>query len=144
MARIAVDTNGYVEILRAGAAAAAIRTEMAAARGGLHILMPVIAELLQGARTPTEARTIRQRFLDPVPEARRVAATPAQWAATGDLVALMTRAGHDAAELEQRKFWLDLHIATLCRTTGITLLTNDKDHARIGPYVHHTIRPLPT
>ncbi len=39
---------------------------------------------------------------------------------------------------------LDLHVATLCRTTGITLLTNDRDHLRIARYVHHTIRPLPT
>ena len=144
MPRIALDTNGYVEILRGGAAAEAIRAGMVSARGGLHVLMPVITELLQGARTPAEARSIRRRFLDPVPDVRRVAATPAQWAGTGDLVAEMLRAGHDRAELARRMFWLDVHVATLCRASGITLLTDDRDHLRIEPYVHHLLRPLPT
>ena len=144
MARIAVDTNGYVELLRGGPGAAALRDEMAAARGGLFVLMPVIMELLQGARNTAEARTLKQRFMDPVPEQRRVTATPAEWAGTGDVVAAMVRAGHDKNELGQRTFWLDVHIASLCRARGITLLTNDGDHDRIEPYVHHRTRPLPT
>jgi predicted nucleic acid-binding protein len=143
MARIALDTNRYVEIQRGGPNAVAIREEMAAAHGGLYVLMPVVMELLQGARNTGEARTLRQRFMDPVPEKRRVVATPAEWAATGDLVAAMTQAGHDRRELAQRAFWLDIHIAILCRARGITLLTNDGDHDRIEPYVHHRIEPLP-
>lgn len=144
MPRIAVDTSGYVEILRGGRRAAAIRDEMAAARGGLFVLMPVVMELLQGARSRAEERTLRQRFMDPVPEKRRLAATPAEWATTGDVVAAMIRAGHDENELGQRKFWIDVHIAALCRSRGITLLTNDGDHERIEPYVHHKTNPLPT
>ena len=143
MARIALDTNGYVEILRGGPRAAAIRDEMAAARGRLFVLMPVVMELLQGARSRAEERTLRQRFMEPVPERRRVAATPAEWASTGELVATMVRAGHDEDELKQRKFWLDVHIAVLCRSRGITLLTDDRDHERIEQYVHHRTRPLP-
>ena len=144
MARIALDTNGYVEILRGGPYAAAIREQMVAARGGLFVLMPVVMELLQGARSHAEERTLRQRFMDPVPERRRVAASPAEWAATGDMVAAMVRRGHDENELNQRKFWVDVHIASLCRARGITLLTNDRDHARIESYVHHKTKPLPT
>lgn len=143
MPRIALDTNGYVEILRNGPNAAAIRNELAAAHGGLMVLMPVIMELLQGARNTAEERALRQRFLEPVPERRRVTATSAEWAATGQLVARMVRAGHDAIELGQRRFWLDVHVACLCRNWGIVLLTNDRDHQRIGPFVHHLTRPLP-
>jgi predicted nucleic acid-binding protein len=144
MARIALDTNGYVEILRGGPRAAAIRDEMAAAHGGLYVLMPVVMELLQGARSTAEARTLRQRLMDPVPEKRRVVATPAEWAGTGDVVAAMARGGHDKHELTRRAFWLDLHIAVLCRTRGITLLTDDGDHDRIEPYVYHRTEPLPS
>lgn len=144
MTRIALDTNGYVEILRGGPAAAAIRAEMVAARGGLFVLMPVVMELLQGARNRDEERTLGQRFVDPVPEQRRVAATPAEWAGTGSVVAAMLRASHDENELKQRTFWLDVHIAYLCRTRGITLLTGDADHERIRPYVRHHTVPLPS
>ena len=95
----ALDTNGYVEILRGGPRAAAIRAAMGGAGTDLVVLMPVMAELQQGARTAAEAHALVLRFLDPVPAGRRVAANPAEWVATGALVAAMTRAGHSADEL---------------------------------------------
>jgi hypothetical protein len=83
-------------------------------------------------------------LLEPIPEGRRVAATAAEWAGTGDLVAAMLRAGYDKNELERRSFWLDVHIAYLCRARGITLLTDDQDHDRIRPHARHTTQLLPT
>ena len=144
MPPVALDTNGYVEILRGGPRSGAIRQAIGDAGVRLVLLMPVMLELLQGAPTPRAARAVRHRLLDPVPERRRIAATAAEWAATGDLVAAMLRAGHDGTELERRSFWLDVHVAHLCRSRGITLLTDDRDHTRIRPHVGHTTRPLPT
>jgi predicted nucleic acid-binding protein len=140
----ALDTNGYVEILRGGPRDAAIRAALAAAGVRLVVLMPVVAELLQGTRRPAEERVILQRFVEPVPLARRVVATPAEWAATGSRVAAMRRAGEDPRELARRSFWLDVHVAHLCRARGITLLTDDGDHARIARHVRHTTAPLPS
>lgn len=60
MTLLARDTNGYVEIVQAGV--------------GFVVLMPVIAELLQGARTVKAVASLRQHFVEPVPECRRVAA----------------------------------------------------------------------
>jgi predicted nucleic acid-binding protein len=47
-------------------------------------------------------------------------------------------------ELLRRAFYLDLHIAVLCRARGITLLSDDSDHARIRPYTGHRVLPLPS
>lgn len=143
MALSALDTNGYVEILRGGPREVALRSALARLGVQLVVLMPVVAELLHGTRSVADERTIQRRFVDPVPVARRVAATPAEWTATGTRVAAMVRAGHDPKELARRAFWLDVHIAQLCRTRGITLLTDDRDHERIRPYVRHAIAPLP-
>jgi len=140
----ALDTNGYVEILRGGARDVAIRGALAASGTRLVVLMPVIAELLQGARRGVEERRIVQRFVEPLPANRRIAATPAEWAATGAQVAAMLRAGHDPQELARRSFWLDVHVGQLCRARGITLLTDDADHARIARHVRHRTAPLPT
>ncbi len=140
----ALDTNGYVEILRGGARAAAIRAALGAAGTELVVLMPVIAEVLQGARSAKEAHTLQQRIVDAVPTRRRLFASPSEWAGTGLRVADMLRAGHDPNELKQRSFWLDVHIAHLCRSRGIVLWTDDGDHKRIEPYVHHRVEPLPT
>ena len=144
MALSALDTNGYVEILRGGPRAAAIRTALAAAGVRLVVLMPVVAELLQGTRRVAEERVVLQRFVEPVPLPRRVVATPAEWAATGARVAAMLRAGEDPRALARRSFWLDVHIAQLCRARGITLLTDDGDHARIARHVKHETAPLPS
>lgn len=139
----ALDTNGYVELLRGGPRAAAIRAALGAAGTELVVLMPVMAELQQGARTPTEHRSLVQRFVDPVAVRRRVAATPAEWIGTGQRIATMARAGHDKAELERRAFFLDVHVAHLCRARGVVLWTDDADHDRIRPYVGHQVEPLP-
>lgn len=96
------------------------------------------------ARRTAEARVILQRFVEPVPLPRRVVATPAKWAATGARVAALLRAGEDPQELARRSFWLDLHIAQLCRARGITLLTDDSDHTRIARRVRHQTAPLPS
>src|SRR5438105_10993044 len=98
--------------------------------------MPVISELLQGTRSTREETIVLQRFVEPVPAPRRVAATPDEWTATGRLVAKMLRAGHDPSELARRSFYLDVHLAQICRARGITLMTDAADHARIQPYVH--------
>lgn len=140
----ALDTNGYVDILRGGPRAAAIHAALGAAGTRLIVLMPVIAELLQGARRLADERTVLRRFVDPVPLSRRIAATPAEWTATGERVAAMLRAGHDPVELSRRAFWLDVHIAQLCRGRGITLLTDDEDHDRIKRHVRHRTAPLPS
>ncbi len=143
MALSALDTNGYVEILRGGPRDATIRAALAAAGARLVVLMPVVAELLQGTRRAAEERLILQRFVEPVPPARRVAATPAEWAATGARVAATARAGEDPRQLARRSLWLDGLVAQLCRARGITLLTDDADHARIARYVRHATAPLP-
>lgn len=139
----ALDTNGYVEVLRGGPRAAAIRAAMGSAGTDLVVLMPVMAELQQGARTAAEAHALVSRFLDPVPAGRRVAANPAESVATGGLVATMTRAGHSAEELARRAFFLDMHLAHVCRARGVVLWTDDGDHERIRTYVGHRVEPLP-
>jgi predicted nucleic acid-binding protein len=144
MALCALDTNGYVEILRGGPRTTAIRTALGAAGTELVVLMPVVTELLQGARRTAEERLILHRFVDPVATGRRVVATAAEWVATGARVAAMLRAGYEAQELARRSFWLDVHIAQLCRSRGIVLLTDDADHERIAPHVGHRTRPLPS
>ena len=140
----ALDTNGYVEILRGTARAAAIRAALGASGTELVVLMPVIAELQQGARTDEEARALQQRFVDVVPERRRLVASPAERAGTGLRVADMLRAGHDMAELARRSFWLDVHIAHVCRARGIVLWTDDGDHERVRRYIGHQVESLPT
>ena len=140
----ALDTNGYVELLRQGPRAEAVRAFAASPGARFVLLMPVMAELLQGARTPAEERTLTQRLLEPVPPGRRVAAGAAEWLATGRLAGALARAGHDPRELARRAFYLDLHIAVLCRARGITLLSDDSDHARIRPYAGHRVLPLPS
>ncbi|HEY0780321.1 MAG TPA: PIN domain-containing protein [Gemmatirosa sp.] len=143
MALRALDTNGYVELLRGSPRAAAIRAALGGAGTDLVVLMPVMAELQQGARTTAEARALAVRFLDPVPAGRRVAADAAEWVATGARIAAMARAGHDREELTQRAFFLDVHIAQVCRARGIVLWTDDADHARLRAHVGHRVEPLP-
>jgi len=139
----ALDTNGYVEVLRGGPRAAAIRAAMGGAGTDLVVLMPVMAELQQGARTAAEARALVLRFLDPVPASRRVAADPTEWVATGARVAAMVRAGHDPEEWARRACFLDGHVAHVCRARGIVLWTDDADHGRIRTHVGHRVEPLP-
>lgn len=143
MALCALDTNGYVELLRGGPRVAAIRAAMGAAGTALVVLMPVILELQQGARTAGEERGILQRFVDAVPPARRVAPTAAEWVATGAAVAAMRRAQHDPVELARRSFFLDVLVAGVCRSRGVVLWTDDRDHARVSAHVGHRFAPLP-
>ena len=139
----ALDTNGYVELLRGGPRAAAIRAAMGAAGTELVVLMPVMAELQQGARTVAEGRALAQRFVEPVAIGRRLAATGAEWLDTGACVAAMRRAGHDPAELARRSFWLEVHVARLCRARGVVLWTDDADHVRLQAHVGHRVEALP-
>lgn len=143
MPTVALDTNGYVEILRGSPRASTIRAALSGRSTSTMVLMPVIAELLQGARTEADARSIRQRLVDVVPPARRIVADPAEWARTGEVVAAMKRNGHDPAELARRSFYLDVHVAVVCRARGITFLTDDQDHQRITPYTKHVVVALP-
>ncbi len=143
MALRALDTNGYVVVLRGGPRAAVIRAALGEAGTHLVVLMPVVAELLQGARSLAEESGIVERFVAMVPAVRRIAASPDAWAATGTRVAAMLRAGHSPEELQKRSFYLDVHIAVLCRSLGIVLMTDDGDHDRIRTHVHHHVEPLP-
>lgn len=143
MALRALDTNGYVELLRGGPRASAIHAAAGAAGTDLVVLMAVMAELQQGTRSPSEGRALLARYLDRVPAGRRVAADPAEWVATGAVVAAMRRAGHSAEELARRAFFLDVHVAQVCRARGIVLWTDDADHARIRVHVGHQVESLP-
>ena len=103
----------------------------------------MVSELLQRVAAPAYRRAILDRFLAPMPEGRRVAPALADWIATGTWVGELAARGHDPAELMRRNFYLDLHVAVLCRARGITLVTADADHERLRTHVGHTTRPFP-
>ncbi|MEP7346096.1 MAG: hypothetical protein ABI877_12545 [Gemmatimonadaceae bacterium] len=63
MALTALGTSGYVGLVRGGPRATTIRAALGTAGTNLIVLMPVIAELLQGARTVAEDRGMLQRLV---------------------------------------------------------------------------------
>lgn len=142
-APLAVDTNAYVEILRRSAHGARLLEFLSRERSRVSVLTPVVSELLQGAPNAAAQRQIVATLLEAVPPGRRVTPTLDEWLDTGRALARMAAAGHDPAELLRRSFYLDVHIAVLCRKRGVTLITADRDHARIRPHVGHTVEPYP-
>lgn len=142
-ARFALDTNAYAELLRGSAAGDRLRAMAASDRSRLVVLLPVVSELLQRTDAPGYRRTIVERLLTAVPAQRRVAPTSDDWLATGEWVARLAGAGHDSAELKRRNFYVDLHVAVMCRARGITLVTADADHERLRAHVGHATRPFP-
>jgi len=139
----ALDTNAYAEILRGTPAGDRLRALATRERSRLIVLLPVMSELLQRAATPAYRTTVVERFLTPVPEQRRVAPAPSDWIATGTWVGQLAASGHDPEELRRRNFYVDLHVAVVCRARGIALVTADADHERLRVHVGHTTRPFP-
>lgn len=107
------------------------------------MLLPVVSELLQRGPDPTYHRQVLATVYESVPVERRVVPSPSDSIATGKLVAALVAAGHDPSEVKRRNFYLDLHVAVVCRARGIALVTADADHARIRPYVGHRVEPFP-
>lgn len=142
-ALLAVDTNAYVELVRRSDRGERLREFLARERPRLAVLVPVVAELMQGARTPSEQRIIVATFYDAVPPTSRVTPTADEWLDTGRALARLAADGHDPSELRRRSFYLDVHLAVLCRKRGIVLIAADKDHARIRRYVGHAVAPYP-
>lgn len=140
---LALDTNAYAEIARGTPQGERLRALVSAERGRLVVLVPVVSELLQRWLDPAYHRQVLATVYEAVPAARRVAPLAADWVATGRLVAALAAAGHDPAELSRRNFYLDLHIAVVCRARGVTLVTADADHARIRPHVGHRLQAFP-
>jgi predicted nucleic acid-binding protein len=119
MPPIALDTNVYVDLLRGAPNAGAILS-LAAASPPLVVLGPVVGELRLGAPPPAD-----------------------EWARAGATGRAMLDAGHDAGELTRRGFFVDVVVAVLCRARGVTLVTDDADHARIRAYVGHAVMAVP-
>lgn len=103
-----------------------------------------MTELLQGAATPKAQAHLVATLFEAVPEARRATPTADEWLDTGRALARIVGAKHDAAELAARSFYLDVHIAVVCRKRGITLVTDDQHHARIKLHVGHATQPYPS
>lgn len=139
----ALDTNGYAEIAAGTPTGARLRTLLARERTRLVVLLPVISEVAQRSANPEYQRDVRARFYEAVPDTRRLVPDATDWLAVGRLVATLTAAGHDPNELRRRNFYLDLHVAVMCRARGVTLVTRDRDHERIRPHVGHRTEPFP-
>ena len=142
-ALLAVDTNVYIEIARRTARGGRLLALLSRERSRLVVLAPVVAELLQGAHSPREQRVVVATTFEAVPPSRRVAPTGDEWLDAGRALARMAAARHDSAELARRSFYLDVLTAVLCRKRGVTLVTADRDHERIRPYVGHAVEPYP-
>lgn len=142
-ALFAVDTNAYVEILRRSARGERLRALLSRERSRLAVLVPVVAELLQGARTPGERHVVAATLYEAVPPNRRVTPADDEWLDTGRALARLAAGGHDPAELRRRSFYLDVQVAVVCRKRGITLVTDDRDHDRLRAHIGHTTVPLP-
>lgn len=142
-ALFAVDTNAYVELLRRSARGERLRALLSRERSRLVVLVPVVTELLQGARTPGEQRVVVATCYEAVPPNRRVTPTDDEWLDTGRALAHLAAGGHDPAELRQRSFYLDVQVAVVCRKRGVTLVTEDRDHDRLRGHIGHTTVPFP-
>lgn len=143
MPRLAFDANAYAEILRGTPTGDRLRALATRERSRLVVLLPVVSELLQRAATPVYRKLVVDHFLTPVPEQRRVVPSPADWIATGTWVGLLAALRHDPEELKRRSFYIDLHVALMCRARGVALVTADADHVRLRAHVGHTTLPFP-
>ncbi len=142
-AQLAADTNAYIEIARRTAQGERIGALLSRERARLVVLVPVVTELLAGARTPREQRIVVATCYEAVPPSRRIMPTNDEWLEVGRVLAGLAARGHDPAELRQRGFYLDVQIAVLCRKRGIALVTGDRDHERLRVHVGHATVPFP-
>ena len=142
-APLALDANAYGEILAGTPTGERLRALTLRERDRLVVLLPVVSELVQRVAAPRAHRAVLSVFHDPVPPQRRIAPSPADWLKVGQIVSALAAAGHDPEELRRRNFYLDLHVAVMCRARGVTLVTRDRDHERIRPHVGHRTEPFP-
>lgn len=139
--RYVLDTQFYVEVLRATPAGVAVAEFLSerAAYVDFHAL--VGAELLVGTSSSAEATAVRQRIVDRFKPARLFAPDAADLLAAGDAIRLLRQRRGDHPELAQRSFWNDVVIAVSCRRRGRVLISRDGDHARIAEVVRHRVLP---
>lgn len=139
MSRLVLDTQFYIEFLRASAAGAETRDFLAARRNDIDFHALVGAELLVGALSAAEAVAIQQRVIDRFTPARLIGLDVSDMLAAGEALRLLRQRFGPHPEHDQRSFWNDVLIAVSCRRRGAVLISRDHDHARIAEVVKHTV-----
>ena len=139
----ALDMNGYVEVLRGGRRAPAIRaavsgvgTDLVRADARHSGVAPGRAE---DGRVAFPRRAVpRPRACRPLSGRRPSRVGRHRRPGRGDGARRVRSRGAGAG-----RGFLDVHIARVCRSRGIVLWTDDADHVRIRVHVGHRVEPLP-
>jgi predicted nucleic acid-binding protein len=114
-----IDTSAWIDFFR-GTPAAVARVDPLLESGGAAITGAVYAEVLSGARTRELFRHLGDQLLG----LTWIDDAPGAWAAIADARFALARTGTQAAVV-------DLLVAVNARAAGASLLTRDRDFARI-------------
>jgi predicted nucleic acid-binding protein len=132
--RFVLDTNCFVDASRTDAHATAFAEFCARAAPGLHLSTVVAAELLAGARSAADRRTLERRILSPYRRRGRLLNPSAgAWEAMGTTLGTLAEREGLVLRDVSRSFVLDILIARSCRDIGATLVSrNTVDLSRIA------------
>ena len=131
------DTNLFIDGFRSEHAQTEVFAFLARALPFTYLSAVVMQELAAGARRADAARDLERGVFDPFTRRGRVfAPSGVAFANSGRVVAAVAaREGWRRLPRENPSFTNDALLATSCREQGITLITRDRDFARLAPFV---------
>jgi predicted nucleic acid-binding protein len=131
-----LDTNVFIDGLRTEEAQAELVAFLKRVLPFTYLSAVVMQELAVGARTEDAVRDVQQGVFEPFQRRRRVfAPSAAAFVESGRvLAAVATREGWQLLD-ENPSLLNDALIAASCRDHGVTLITNDRDFARLAPFI---------
>ena len=147
MRKFILDTNCYIDASGDAGALVAMQEFTARVASGFYVCSVVSAELLGGARSAKDRKTLEDRVLGPFARRdRTLSPGPAAWDALGRTLAHLRES--EGLQLSQvsRSFAFDILIAHACREHGVTLVTgNSRDMERISKvFTFNYVAPYPS
>lgn len=134
--KYALDTNIFIDAFRTEDAQVALFAFLERALPFTYLSAVVMQELAAGARTAETFRELQRGVFEPFRLRRRVfAPTPASFVDSGRAIASLARTEGWQRMTARAPVLNDALLAVSCRDYGITLITMDKDFARIAPFV---------
>ena len=125
-----LDTNVLIDALRRPADMLLLKEFLEWALPHTALSSVVASELLAGARTDSARRLVEREFLGAFARRGRIVApSVAAWTKTGNMI------GHATTSSIGASWQNDLLLAHTAREFGWSVITRDKDFARIRPLV---------
>ena len=125
MAKHLIDTDVYIDFLQSGQFRAEIARIYAEHTPGIYFSSVVVEELLAGAISPAERKSVETLYLPFERAGRVVTPTHANWKETGDVLARIFRE-QPSSRSKLPQIVSDCLIALSARTIGATVYTRNR------------------